>query len=69
MPYPNISSEHYEGNCLIVAGDEDLVKIHFHIPTNHGKVLAYCNTIVRSYDIVIEDMIRPGKWITGIKTT
>ena len=23
-------TEHYEGNSLIVAGDEDLVKIHFH---------------------------------------
>ena len=50
-------TEHYEGNSLIVAGDEDLVKIHFH--TNEPwKVLAYCNTIGEIYDIVIEDMIR-----------
>lgn len=48
-------TEHYEGNSLIVAGDEDLVKIHFH--TNEPwKVLAYCNTIGEIYDIVIEDM-------------
>ena len=23
-------TEHFEGNCLIAAGDEDLIKIHFH---------------------------------------
>ena len=23
-------SEHFEGNCLIAVGDEDLIKIHFH---------------------------------------
>ena len=27
--------EHFEGNSLIAAGDEDLVKIHFQ--TNHGR--------------------------------
>lgn len=34
-------TEHFEGNCLIAAGDEDLIKIHFH--TNEPwKVLEYC---------------------------
>ena len=23
-------TEHFEGNCLIAVGDEDLIKIHFH---------------------------------------
>ena len=23
-------TDHFEGNCLIAAGDEDLIKIHFH---------------------------------------
>ena len=33
-------TEHFEGNSLIAAGDEDLVKIHFH--TNEPwKVLEY----------------------------
>ena len=59
-------TEHYEGNSLIVAGDEDLVKIHFH--TNEPwKVLAYCNTIGEIYDIVIEEDDPPGERITGLK--
>lgn len=50
-------SNNIEGNSLIAAGDEDLVKIHFH--TNEPwKVLEYCNTIGEIYDIVVEDMIR-----------
>ena len=33
-------SEHFEGNCLIAVGDEDLIKIHFH--TNEPwKILEY----------------------------
>ena len=36
-------TEHFEGNSLIAAGDEDLIKIHFH--TNEPwKILEYCNT-------------------------
>jgi dihydroxyacetone kinase-like predicted kinase len=50
-------TDNIEGNSLIAAGDEDLVKIHFH--TNEPwKVLEYCNTIGEIYDIVVEDMIR-----------
>ena len=50
-------TEHFEGNSLIAAGDEDLVKIHFH--TNEPwKILEYCNTVGEIYDIVVEDMIR-----------
>ena len=34
-------TEHFEGNSLIAAGDEELVKIHFH--TNEPwKILEYC---------------------------
>ena len=37
-------TEHFEGNSLIAAGDEDLIKIHFH--TNEPwKILEYCNTL------------------------
>ena len=37
-------TEHFEGNSLIAAGDEDLVKIHFH--TNEPwKILEYCNSV------------------------
>ena len=57
-------TEHFEGNSLIVAGDEDLVKLHFH--TNEPwKVLEYCNTIGEIYDIVVEDMIRQAAGLQG----
>ena len=57
-------TEHFEGNSLIAAGDEDLIKIHFH--TNEPwKVLEYCNSICEIYDIVIEDMIRQSNGLHG----
>lgn len=57
-------TEHFEGNCLIAAGDEDLIKIHFH--TNEPwKVLEYCNTVGEIYDIVVEDMIRQSDGLHG----
>ena len=57
-------TEHFEGNSLIAAGDEDLIKIHFH--TNEPwKILEYCNTIGEIYDIVVEDMIRQANGQQG----
>lgn len=57
-------TEHFEGNSLIAAGDEELIKIHFH--TNEPwKVLEYCNTVGEIYDIVIEDMIRQANGLQG----
>ena len=57
-------TDHFEGNCLIAAGDEDLIKIHFH--TNEPwKVLEYCNSIGEIYDIVVEDMIRQSAGLHG----
>ena len=57
-------TEHFEGNSLIAAGDEDLVKIHFH--TNEPwKILEYCNQVGEIYDIVVEDMIRQSNGLQG----
>ena len=57
-------TEHFEGNSLIAAGDEDLIKIHFH--TNEPwKVLEYCASLGEIYDIVIEDMERQAKGLQG----
>ena len=57
-------TEHFECNSLIAAGDEDLVKIHFH--TNEPwKILEYCNTVGEIYDIVVEDMIRQSAGMQG----
>ena len=55
---------HFEGDCLLAVGDEDLIKIHFH--TNEPwKVLAYCSTLGEIYDIVIEDMDRQSRGLKG----
>ena len=57
-------TENFEGNSLIAAGDEDMIKIHFH--TNEPwKVLEYCNTLGEIYDIVVEDMIRQAAGMQG----
>ena len=56
--------EHFQGDCLLAVGDEDLIKIHFH--TNEPwKVLEYCSTLGEIYDIVVEDMIRQEKGLKG----
>ena len=48
---------HVRGNCLLVVGDAELIKIHYH--TNEPwKVLEYCASLGEIFDIVIEDMIR-----------
>ena len=55
---------HFEGNSLIAAGDEDLIKIHFH--TNEPwKILEYCRTLGEIYDIVVEDMDRQSRGLHG----
>ena len=52
------------GDCLLVVGDDELIKLHFH--TNEPwKVLEYCASIGEIYDIVIEDMERQAKGLQG----
>lgn len=49
--------ENLVGNCLLVVGDEDLIKIHWH--TNEPwDLLKYCASLGEIYDIVVEDMFR-----------
>ena len=56
--------EHFEGDCLLAVGDEDLIKIHFH--TNKPwEVLEYCSTLGEIYDIVVEDMYRQARGLHG----
>ncbi len=56
--------EHFEGDCLLAVGDEDLIKIHFH--TNRPwEVLEYCSTLGEIYDIVVEDMDRQARGLHG----
>lgn len=57
-------TENFKGDCLIVLGDEDRIKIHFH--TNEPwDVLKYCASIGEIYDIVVEDMIRQSNGLKG----
>lgn len=57
-------TEHFQGDCLLAVGDEELIKIHYH--TNEPwKVLAYCASLGEIYDIVIEDMERQSKGLKG----
>ena len=48
---------HIAGDCLLVVGDEKLIKLHFHtnIP---WEVLKYCSSLGDVYDIVVENMER-----------
>ena len=53
-----------KGDCLLVVGDENLVKIHFH--TNEPwQVLAYCASLGEIYDIVVENMERQEEGMQG----
>lgn len=55
---------HFQGDCLLAVGDEDLIKIHFH--TNEPwKVLKYCAGLGEIFDIVVEDMVRQSKGLHG----
>ena len=56
--------EHFQGDCLLAVGDEELVKVHFH--TNEPwKVLEYCRSLGEIFDIVVEDMFRQARGEKG----
>ena len=57
-------TEHFEGDCLLAVGDEDLIKIHYHTNTP-WKVLEYCASLGEIFDIVIEDMDRQARGLPG----
>lgn len=56
--------ENFKGDCLLVAGDDELIKIHYH--TNEPwKVLEYCASLGEICDIVVEDMDRQSRGLKG----
>ncbi len=56
--------KNFVGDCLLVVGDSELIKIHYH--TNEPwKVLEYCSTLGEIYDIVVEDMFRQAQGLQG----
>ena len=55
---------HFDGDCLLAVGDDELIKIHFH--TNEPwKVLEYCRSLGEIFDIVVEDMFRQARGLKG----
>ncbi len=57
-------TEHFAGDCLLVVGDDTLIKLHFH--TNKPwEVLEYCASLGEIYDIVVEDMDRQARGLKG----
>ncbi len=57
-------TKHFEGDCLLVVGDDELIKLHFHTNTP-WKVLEYCASLGDIYDIVVEDMDRQSRGLHG----
>ena len=57
-------TENFKGDCLLAGGDEELIKIHYHI-NEPWKVLEYCRTLGEIYDIVVEDMDRQARGLHG----
>ena len=56
--------EHFQGDCLLAIGSEELIKIHFH--TNEPwKVLEYWAGLGEIFDIVVEDMDRQSRGLKG----
>ena len=60
----NYIVDHFEGDCLLVVGDEELIKLHYH--TNAPwKVLEYCASLGDIHDIVVENMERQENGLHG----
>ena len=56
--------DNFKGDCLLVAGDEELIKIHYH--TNEPwDVLKYCSTLGEIIKVIIEDMDRQSRGLEG----
>ena len=57
-------TKNIEGDCLLVVGDDEMIRLHFHTNTP-WKVLEYCSTLGEIYDIVVEDMDRQSRGLKG----
>jgi len=54
----------FNGDSLLVVGDDELIKIHFHTD-EPWEVLKYCASLGEIYDIVVEDMDRQSRGLQG----
>ena len=56
--------DHFEGDCLIAVGDEDMIKIHYH--TNEPwKVLEYAASQGDLHKVIVENMERQANGLDG----
>lgn len=56
--------EHFQGDSLLVVGDEELIKIHYH--TNKPwQVLEYCASLGEIHDIILENMQLQSEGLHG----
>ena len=54
----------FEGDSLLVLGDESTIKLHFHTNTP-WQILEYCATLGDIYDVVVENMERQANGLAG----
>lgn len=57
-------TQNIQGDCLIAAGDEELIKIHFHTNTP-WQVLEYGASLGDVFDVVVENMERQENGLQG----
>ncbi len=57
-------TKNFTGDCLMVVGDESLLKLHFHTNTP-WEILAYCASLGNIYDIIVENMHRQANGLKG----
>ena len=61
--YEYISAK-FEGDSLLVIGDETLLKIHYHT-NSPWQVIEYCASLGDIHDIIVENMERQAKGLQG----
>lgn len=57
-------TQNFKGDSLVLAGDEELIKLHFHTNTP-WEILEYAAGLGEIYDIVVEDMDRQSRGLHG----
>ncbi len=60
----NYITKNIQGDCLLVVGDDEMIRLHFHTNTP-WKVLEYCDSLGDIQDIVVENMERQANGLNG----
>jgi dihydroxyacetone kinase-like predicted kinase len=60
----NYIIENFEGDSLLVLGDESTIKLHYHTNTP-WQILEYCASLGDIYDVVVENMERQANGLAG----